>query len=287
LSFPGVTSNALKTIILFVVSWRTFCASFVRRFVRRFVRELRPSAIHTRKGREMQVGDNLKHALTREQVRELDRTAIEDFGIPGVVLMENAGRIAADEAERMLSHPLISIFAGKGNNGGDGFVIARHLHNRGAAVVVNFLGVVEQAMQGASDAAINLHIIRKMGIPVRELTSPDAVRESLEDASHAGLIIDALFGTGLNGPLCGLALNIVDGINALGVPVLAVDIPTGLDANTGEVLGASVRADKTVTFVAAKRGFFSGKGPELTGQVVVAEISIPRELIELVMNNKA
>lgn len=222
--------------------------------------------------------------LTREQVRELDRAAIEDYGMPGLILMENAGRAAADEAVEMLGGAIagerVCVFAGKGNNGGDGFVIARHLHNRGAQVSVKFLGDVGAALQGDSDAAVNLRIIKRMGLPIEELASDESLRQSLEDARRGGLIIDAVFGTGLNGPLRGQALALIQGLNTLGVPILAVDIPSGLDANTGKVLGAAIRAQKTVTFVAAKRGFFTGQGPQCTGKVVVAEISIPRELVE-------
>jgi NAD(P)H-hydrate epimerase len=205
--------------------------------------------------------------LTRAQVRELDRRAIEEFGVPGVVLMENAGRGATEVLMRLNSErrPVV-IVCGKGNNGGDGFVIARHLDIHGWAVsVVQCAPVAELT----GDAAIMQRI---------------AAKAQLSAAVHAeeygGWIVDALFGTGLTGPLREPYDRIVADINASGAKVLAVDIPSGLDCDTGQPLGPTVRADHTVTFVAPKAGFANPAAKEWLGEVHVVGIGAPRKLLE-------
>jgi len=213
-------------------------------------------------------------SVTREQMRRLDELAIRDFAIPGLLLMENAGRGAAEQAGmiRQGSEPVM-ILCGKGNNGGDGFVIARHLHNRRVPVEVYFVGNPD-AIVAQSDAGINREILLRMGIPVRPI-------DSLADCGTAcSLIVDALLGTGLSGDVRSPVAGIIEQVNRRSSPVLAVDIPSGLDCNTGEVLGVAVRADRTVTFGLPKQGFHLAAGPAHTGEVVVVEISLPRELIE-------
>jgi len=213
--------------------------------------------------------------LTREQIRELDRRAIEEFGIPGVVLMENAGRAVADAASA-LQPRRVAIICGKGNNGGDGYVCARHLFNRGAQPAVLVFAQLDQI---AGDAAINLEIIRRMRLDILDVTVPEQLEAVQQRLVTADLVVDALLGTGAAGEVRGIIRSGIEIINRCGKPVLAVDIPSGLDANTGEVLGACVRADTTVTFVAPKTGFTRGRGPEHVGRVIVAEISIPRQLL--------
>jgi NAD(P)H-hydrate epimerase len=212
--------------------------------------------------------------LTREAMREVDRTAIEDVGIPGVVLMENAGRGATDVACEMLGDPAgarVVIVCGGGNNAGDGFVIARHLHNRGAHVAVRLL-VPREKYKG--DAETNLAIIEKMQLAVRPAEPGDL------ELADADLVVDALLGTGLSGEVREPFDAAIDAINAAGRPVLCVDLPSGLDANTGEILGCCVRGARTATFAAPKVGFTRGSGSELTGQVSVVDIGVPRELLE-------
>lgn len=218
--------------------------------------------------------------VTREQIREMDRRAIEDFGIPGMILMENAGRAVADETWQLAGQApraRVAILCGKGSNGGDGYVVARHLFNRGMNPAVI---VFARLTDISGDAAINLAIIRKMRLNVDEVTSDDDLRKVEAAVSSADVLVDALLGTGLAGEVRGPMRSGIDIINGSGKAVVSVDIPSGLDANTGEALGACVTADVTVTFAAPKIGFGRGDGPAHTGRVVTAEISIPRQVLE-------
>ena len=224
----------------------------------------------------------MRRTCTREEVRELDRLAIEEYGIPGVVLMENAGRGAADAAKEMLGDPCdmrVVIFCGRGNNGGDGYVIARHLHNAGARAVL-VLACETARIPGDGDAGVNLSIVRAMGIPLHVAAAEAGVQDAAGLVKGADLVVDALLGTGLQGDVREPYLSLIRLINAADLPVLSVDIPSGLDANTGKVLRAAVRACRTATFVLPKQGFYRQEGPAHTGQVDVVDIGIPRELIE-------
>ena len=218
---------------------------------------------------------------TREQIRELDRRAIEDYGMSGVILMENAGRAAAEIASHMLENPAgkrTVIFCGKGNNGGDGYVIARHLHNRGADVRL-VLTCSPEEIYPESDAGINLGIAMKMTPPVLVADTEEGRLQATGLARQADLIVDALLGTGLSGDVREPYLSLIRLINAGDKPVLSVDIPSGLDANTGKVLRAAVRAARTATFVLPKLGFTRGEGPKHVGEVTVVDIGVPVELI--------
>jgi NAD(P)H-hydrate epimerase len=218
--------------------------------------------------------------VTREEARELDRRAIEEYGIPGVVLMENAGRRCAEEALKMLKQPSEAtgaVVCGKGNNGGDGFVIARHLHNAGVRVTTYLTARIADCIKGG-DAATNLRIALKMGLAVQEVTTVDAVAAVGGELRASGLVVDALFGTGLSGEVAEPHRSLIVQMNAAARPILAVDIPSGLDCNTGVVLGVAVRATKTVTFIAPKAGFYKGDGPTHVGELVVADIGLPKEL---------
>ena len=232
-----------------------------------------------------------ERALTTEQVRNLDRLAIEKYGMPGLILMENAGRNAAEIALTMLpaesrrgGRRRALILCGHGNNGGDGFVIGRHLHNKGVAVDF-WLAASADKVDLASDAGVNLQIVRKMGLPIREITHASQVPAISREQYH--LLIDALLGTGLSGEVREPARSLIGAINASGVPVLAVDTPSGLNTDTGEILGAAVRATRTVTFAAAKRGFFQRDAPNCVGTLHVADIGIPRELRSLLQPRRA
>jgi NAD(P)H-hydrate epimerase len=218
--------------------------------------------------------------LTRAQIRELDRRAIEEFGVPGVVLMENASRGLLEAVRRAYPDHTgrrIVIVAGTGNNGGDGFALDRHLFNAGLDCVTVIVG---DPASVRGDARVNLDILARMDRAPRTVDAP-ALREALRGA---GLIVDALLGTGLSRPVEGVyreAIGAIDAARESGVPVVAVDIPSGLDADTGEPLGAAVRADLTVTFVAPKTGFDSPSAAEYLGRVeVVREIGIPRQLLD-------
>ena len=213
------------------------------------------------------------HTLTRDQIRRIDRLAIDELNLPGVVLMENAGRGAAACALEILGESAgpAAIVCGSGNNGGDGYVVARHLHNHRVEVVVHLLSDREKVR---GDARTNLTIIEHMGLDIRR-TPPDEL-----DLSGAELVVDAIFGTGLSGavrPPYDAAIRV---INDAPAPVLAIDIPSGLDANTGEVLGVCVRADRTATFALPKVGFTRGSGPDMIGELTVVDIGMPREVLE-------
>ena len=228
-------------------------------------------------------------ACTREQVRELDRRATEDYGMPGVILMENAGRGAADAAAEMLVHPKgksVVVFCGKGNNGGDGYVVARHLHNRGAKVHV-LLSCRPEEIYPEGDAGINLEIIRKMGLPMQSADAEKGLALAASLSRYADLLVDALLGTGLSGEVREPYISLIRLINAADKPVLSIDIPSGLDANTGAILRAAVRATVTATFVLPKVGFELGEGPATVGAVTVVDIGVPRELVDEVLTTSA
>lgn len=217
---------------------------------------------------------------TRAEMRELDRAAIEDFGIPGLLLMENAGRGAAAVAHEMLGEQTggVIVFCGRGNNGGDGFVIARHLHNMGHGVRCYFAGAVKDVQPG-SDLGINLSICRRLGIPVLQHAIPEDRDEMARAVAWASLLVDALLGTGLTGEVRAPYSTLISFLNVRAAPILSVDVPSGLDADTGEVLGKCVRATRTATFGAPKSGFGRGQGPAIVGELSVIDISIPRQLL--------
>lgn len=220
--------------------------------------------------------------LTRAQVREVDRRAIEDYHIPGIVLMENAALHAADLAWEMIgrSRANVAIVCGPGNNGGDGFAIARHLLNRGLYVDL-LIPNLTPAFNYKGDAAINAQIIRSMGLKMQDIYDSDDILNS----AAIDLVIDALFGTGLTRPPEGDAAKLIDLMNSCGLPILAIDLPSGLDCDTGEPLGpACIRATQTVTFVAEKSGFANPNSRQYTGTITVADIGAPRELIQAVQN---
>jgi len=226
-------------------------------------------------------------ATTRDQIRELDRIAVKQYGIDGLILMENAGRWCARTAARMLggaSAKSVAVVCGPGNNGGDGFVIARHLSNWGADVRLVLLARVDDALGGSHEAAANLRILLNMGIAVREAPSAEEAAQAIRECAGSDLLVDALLGTGTHGEIREPFYSAINAINESACQVLAVDVPSGLDCNTGTPLGTAVRAARTVTFVANKVGFAQPAAREYTGEIEVAEISIPRAAIERVLS---
>jgi NAD(P)H-hydrate epimerase len=211
--------------------------------------------------------------LTRAQVREIDRRAIEEYGIPGVVLMENAGRGAAEVLLSLGVSSRVVICCGKGNNGGDGFVIARHLDNHGVPVSVLLFSRPDEI---TGDAAVNLRVIEKSGIAI--LIQPD-MATLVSELAAASWIVDAVFGTGLRGEVRPPFDRVIAAINGSGKPILAVDIPSGLDCDTGASLGATIRATHTVTFVAPKAGFAHPAAQQWLGNLHVVDIGAPRKLV--------
>jgi len=207
--------------------------------------------------------------VTAEEMMELDRRAIEDLGIPSIVLMENAGRYVAEEAVDMSPGRKISVICGKGNNGGDGFVAARYLQEMGFDVFVALIGRIDEVKH---DPKVN---IERLKVPINELVddhSFEVMKEKIEDSD---LIIDSIFGIGISSDLLSPYFEIVTWLNSLHKPILAVDVPSGLNATTGKIMSAAVKATKTITFAAAKTGFFKADGPVCVGKVVVADIGIP------------
>ena len=223
----------------------------------------------------------MEKTLTREEMRELDRKAIEEYKIPGIILMENAGRNVAEEILKMLDDPQqakVAILCGKGNNGGDGFVVARHLHNHSISVDVFLIARVSDILKDG-DAGTNLQILLNMKIPVKEIFDIPGVNSILKELHNYNILADALFGTGLSGDVREPFKTLIGGVNNLNKTIISVDIPSGLDCNTGKILGVAIKATKTVTFAIAKKGFYLNDGPSYTGKVIVSDISIPRELI--------
>lgn len=218
--------------------------------------------------------------LTATQMRELDRIAIEEWQVPGLVLMENAGRATAEHLEEYFDdlHPgPVTIFAGKGNNGGDGYVIARHLLNRGWDVATVVLADPEKV---TGDARVNLDILIKSGAEIEFISEDTSFDEQLEPFQQTGLVVDALFGTGLSSKVEGLYARVIDWINSSAAVVVAVDIPSGIDATSGQVLGSAVFADLTVTFASAKVGHVVYPAVEFVGDLIVSDIGIPKQLAD-------
>jgi NAD(P)H-hydrate epimerase len=215
--------------------------------------------------------------MTRDEVRAFDAWAINTLGVPGVVLMENAGRSCAElirDKLASLARPKVCIFCGTGNNGGDGYVIARHLLNSGFEVVVVICG--ERSKIGG-DAKLNLDILEGLGQAIEQLSleQEDIAGRIGSFAAGADMIVDGLFGIGLKGQLSEEYKQLIEAINAQEGPILAIDIPSGLDCDSGQPLGAAVKASCTVTFVAVKRGFIVGQGArQYTGEVMVASIGV-------------
>lgn len=210
--------------------------------------------------------------LTRDQSRAVDRLAIEQYGLTGLVLMENAGRGCAELLLKLGISGRVAICCGGGNNGGDGLVIARHLENAGIEVEI---GLFADQSKLTGDAGANLRIVRAAGTPLRSLVG----REDEADRFLAGAdwIVDALLGTGVTAPVRDPLAGVIAAINRASARVLAVDLPSGLDCDTGEPWGACVRATHTATMVSLKSGFSSAA--EFIGEVRVIDIGIPRQLL--------
>jgi len=214
---------------------------------------------------------------TAKQIGNIDRRAIRAFGIPGPVLMENAASAIAFEMERFfegLDGVKVGIICGKGNNGGDGLALARRLRIRGVPVRVCLLASFA-ALKG--EAKLNLAILRKTDVEIMPNASAPAIAEMI---AWSNVLVDAMLGVGLSSPLKGNYAVAAELMNLAGRPVVAVDIPTGINADTGEVMGSAVRADLTVTMVLPKRGLVLYPGAAFAGQVRVADIGIPQEVIE-------
>lgn len=260
--------------------------------------------------------------LTRSQVRELDRRAIEELGIPSFTLMENAAREAAREAERLLrahgvqqamnrmrqpgskddiprtvaevqawksslgfsAQPTV-VLCGPGNNGGDGLALARTLHNRGHGVAVVYCGPPDGLQAAGPDVQLNAALLARLGLSIHHVCDGPSARQIQPLLMQTALIVDGLFGTGLTRPVEDPQRAVIQLANESPAVRLALDIPSGLDADTGQVLGICLRADLTVTFAALKPGFALGAGPSCCGKITVAEIGIPQAWIAAAQSN--
>lgn len=216
--------------------------------------------------------------LNAEQMRNIDRRTSERFGLPSIVLMENAALAVTDA---ILAHyqqaDRAAIFCGPGQNGGDGLAIARHLENRGVIPLVILIGG-EKELKG--DAAINLEICKRMGMPLHEVNDSEELDDAIAEASQADVVIDAVFGNGLNRPAAGVFADAITGMMSLRLPVVSVDIPSGLSGSSAEVIEPVVQADVTVTFAQPKIPHVFSPAAVYCGEVIVADISIPRAAIE-------
>ncbi|HXG00449.1 MAG TPA: NAD(P)H-hydrate epimerase, partial [Bacteroidota bacterium] len=222
--------------------------------------------------------------VNAERMQEFDRLAIGKYAIPGIVLMENAGRSLVDVLEKRVGSftgKRAIVVCGKGNNGGDGFVIARHLANRGAHVDVLLVGKKKEVR---GDALLNLTIVLKMisskQAPIRlhQVSSPGLLAKVTAALPSPDFIVDAIFGTGFSGAVRSPYKEAIEWINARRAFVVSVDVPSGVDASTGEVQNVAVRANLTVTMGLAKIGHYVGQGKEHAGEIEIVDISIPNFL---------
>ena len=207
---------------------------------------------------------------TAQEMREIDRITIEDYGIPGLVLMERAGLAVASKVVELYSDKKVIVLCGSGNNGGDGFVAARELYNRGFNVKVLMLSGKDSM---GPDCKTEYQIAKNFGVPVEFRKAVGA------GDIHAAVVIDAIFGTGLSRPVKGHLADVFALINKSNAPVISIDISSGISSDTGEVLGEAISADCTVTFGLPKRGHLLYPGADHTGRLFIEDIGFPKELL--------
>ena len=213
-------------------------------------------------------------------MREADRRTIEDVGIPSLVLMENAGRQVVAAMETFfqdLNERRVAVISGKGNNGGDGFVVARTLHQRGVDVSVFVVGQVAEVK---GDARINIEILGRLGVTVVEIGDEGQWELHFSEISDCDLIVDALFGTGLKSALSGIYETVIADINGAAIPVVSIDVPSGMSADTHDLIGDCIEATVTVTLGAPKLPLILPPAEEKSGEVVIADIGIPAGIID-------
>ena len=220
--------------------------------------------------------------LTSEQMREVDRRTIEEMGISSITLMENAGRqiVSAMYATvEDLESRRVGIICGRGNNGGDGLVVARLLSEQGVAVRVFLLSRAEDVV---GDTSVNLHAAEDLGLSIIEVPDCDRWRESRSELDECDVLVDAIFGTGLNRPLESLSSLVVGDLNTQDVPLIAIDVPSGLSADLNNPIGEAIKADVTVGLAAPKLALLLAPAESWAGSVVIADIGIPEGVIDAV-----
>ena len=218
--------------------------------------------------------------LNAAQMREADRRTIEDIGISSLVLMENAGRqvvAALEAAYESRLNGRVAVLCGRGNNGGDGFVVARTLIQRGVDTAVFVIGTIADVR---GDARVNLAILGRLGVTAVEIDDEQRWELHFSEISQCSLIVDAIFGTGLKAALGGMMETVVADINASGIPIVSVDVPTGMSADTVRLIGDCVDASMTVTLAAPKLPLVLPPGEPHAGDVVIADIGIPADVID-------
>jgi hydroxyethylthiazole kinase-like uncharacterized protein yjeF len=216
--------------------------------------------------------------LTSEQMRNIDRRATDRFAVPSIVLMENAALAVVDAiAAHYANADRVAIFCGTGSNGGDGLAIARHLENRGVVPIVLIVGERDRF---SGDARTNLTICERLGIPIYEIRTAETVDDAIVHVSDADLVVDAIFGTGLNRAPSGVHAEVIRAIAEMRLPVIAVDLPSGANASSPEPFDPCIRAEVTVTFAAPKICHVFDPAATYCGEVIVADIAIPEIAID-------
>ncbi|VAW12066.1 NAD(P)H-hydrate epimerase / ADP-dependent (S)-NAD(P)H-hydrate dehydratase [hydrothermal vent metagenome] len=230
----------------------------------------------------------MNQGVTVKQIQKVDKVAIEKYGIPSIVLMENAGKISATEIIRILkrkkkalSSLKVSIVCGLGNNAGDGFVIARYLKEQNVNVDIFLIG---RGADLKKDATINYNICRRLKYAVKEIKGNNTKQfaQFSQNISQVDLIVDAIFGVGLSRKIQDPFHSIIDCINRVATKVICIDVPSGIDGTTGKIHGIAVKADWTLTFSFAKQGLFKNQGLVFSGSLKVLDIGIPRAIKERV-----
>jgi NAD(P)H-hydrate epimerase len=212
----------------------------------------------------------MKH-ISVAQMRELERRAVEERGVPASRLMEAAGKAVADEAAKLTDGGIYYLFAGYGNNGGDGFVAARYLAKSGYAVRVFLVGEPKKL---SAESQANLDLSIDAGISAKKMTSAVDIETAMKPIAAKDVIIDAIFGIGLKGEVMEFYQKVIEAINSTKAHVISVDVPSGLDADTGKPLPVAVRAEETVTFAYPKTGFKSPQAQPYLGKLIIADIGL-------------
>ncbi len=220
------------------------------------------------------------YLVNSSEIQEMDRETIESFGLPGMVLMENAGRGAFGILQKTfpdIRKKRVGVASGRGNNGGDGFVIARYLSGIGVKATV-YLFAQRSSVKG--DAATNLNLLDHLGVSVREITDKTSLLQNQDEMSKNEIWVDAIFGTGLNSEVKDFFKIVIDFLNSLKRPIVSVDIPSGLNADTAMPSGAVIRAHTTVTFGFPKTGHILFPGADFTGNLEIIDIGIPPHIVQ-------
>lgn len=216
-------------------------------------------------------------SVTAEEMRRLDERTATEFLIPTLLLMENAGRSVADHVRAHFSRCSVVFLIGAGNNGGDGLVAARYLHQYGFSISILLLSRPEQFK---GDALINFQIASRLKLSMTILGAGHTLVEIVRLCGEGDLLIDAIFGTGLSRTVEGIYETAIQAMNQSGKPVVSIDIPSGLHADTGETLGVAVQAQTTITLALPKKGLTLLSGPKTAGKIEIVDIGIPREILQ-------